>query len=180
MLDQKKSLNIKLSDFGSAKIFQKGADKLMDDVRGSAYYIAPEVLLSDGYNEKCDIWSIGVILYTLLAGRPPFEGSDVLEIIRKVRIGDYDLDIHELSKTSREAKDLIASLLTKDPAERITLEEALEHSWIKLYDQSDKDKEITMKALASLSKFNTQQKLQEAAITFIVGQLANKEDMIDL
>lgn len=133
MLDQKKSLNIKLSDFGNAKIFAMKSDKLMNDVRGSAYYIAPEVLLYE-YDEKCDIWSIGVILYTLLAGRPPFEGSDELEIIKKVREGIYELDIHELSKTSRDAKDLITSLLTIDPAGRITLDEALNHSWIKLYD----------------------------------------------
>jgi calcium-dependent protein kinase len=57
---------------------------------GTAYYIAPEVLTSD-YTEKCDIWSIGVILYVLLSGRPPFDGKDEREIERKVRIGNYDI-----------------------------------------------------------------------------------------
>ena len=180
MLDQRKSMNIKLSDFGSAKIFStQGETRLMDDVRGSAYYIAPEVLLSE-YDEKCDIWSIGVILYTLLAGRPPFEGSNELEIVKKVREGHYDLDIPELSKTSREAKDLIMRLLAYEPSERITLDMAMEHRWIKIHDQSEKDRDITIKALAALSQFNPQKKLQEAVITFIVGQLAEKDDMIDL
>ena len=71
-------------------------------------------------------------------------------------------------------------MLCYDPKQRISADDALKDQWIKLYDQSEHDHEITMQALISLCKFNTQQKLQEAVITFIVGQLASKEDMIDL
>lgn len=58
----------------------------MTQTYGTAYYIAPEVLNSE-YNEKCDVWSCGVILYILLSGRPPFDGSDDKEIVRAVKHG---------------------------------------------------------------------------------------------
>lgn len=72
-------------DFGTAAKFDP--EKKMNQTFGTAYYIAPEVLTTE-YNEKCDVWSIGVIMYILLQGRPPFDGKDDREIIKKVRVGD--------------------------------------------------------------------------------------------
>lgn len=114
----------------------------MKDCVGTPYYVAPEVLLAD-YDEKCDIWSVGVILYMLLSGYPPFTGDDELEIIKNVRVGHYDLNAPSMEHVSQDAKDLISSLLDYNPANRPSANEALQHAWIKLYDQSDKDLEIT-------------------------------------
>ena len=89
LLDSKNDNTIKVIDFGTSAKYTEG--EKMKQTFGTAYYIAPEVLTSE-YNEKCDVWSIGVILYILLSGRPPFDGKDDREIVRKVRIGHYDLN----------------------------------------------------------------------------------------
>lgn len=88
LLESKTKSNIKVIDFGTSSKFDP--NKKMKQTFGTAYYIAPEVLTSH-YNEKCDVWSIGVILYILLSGRPPFDGKDDKEIVKKVRIGYFEL-----------------------------------------------------------------------------------------
>ena len=86
LIDNKESLTIKLIDFGTSQRFED--EEKMELVLGTAYYIAPEVLKGE-YDEKCDVWSIGVILYILLSGEPPFPGGDDKEILRSVIQGKY-------------------------------------------------------------------------------------------
>jgi calcium-dependent protein kinase len=73
MLFEKDSLNLKIIDFGIA--VQKNGNNNLQERVGTPYYIAPEVLLKD-YDERCDIWSTGVIMYMMMAKRPPFRGND--------------------------------------------------------------------------------------------------------
>mmetsp|Transcript_44458 Transcript_44458/g.68052 ORF Transcript_44458/g.68052 Transcript_44458/m.68052 type:complete len:93 (-) Transcript_44458:572-850(-) len=84
---------------------------------GTAYYISPEVLAGD-YDESCDIWSAGVILYILLSGVPPFYGDTDPEIIEAVKSGVFTFDIDEFKDVSKEAKDLISKMLT-NPKKRL-------------------------------------------------------------
>ena len=100
-------LQVKLIDFGTAKIFEKGQSE--NRYVGSSYYMAPEVLKRK-YDEKCDLWSIGVILYILLTGRPPFDGNDDEEILKNVEIGVYDKTSYPFPSLSSYAKDLINKL----------------------------------------------------------------------
>lgn len=96
----------------------------MKKTHGTPYYIAPEVI-KENYNEKCDVWSCGVIMYILLSGVPPFNGSDDDEIMEKVQQGKFSFKKAIFSKVSDAAKNLIKRMLTKDVNKRITAEEAL-------------------------------------------------------
>lgn len=80
---------ITIIDFGTSAMFDP--EKKMSQKFGTPYYIAPEVL-KKSYNEKCDLWSIGVILYILLCGYPPFNGANDRQIIESVLKGKYTLD----------------------------------------------------------------------------------------
>ncbi len=119
---------IKIIDFGTAKVFEK--EKSEHLLIGSAYYIAPEVL-SRNYTELCDLWSCGVIMYILLTGRPPFNGINEEEIMKKIKEGEYDMSRYPWGVISDDAKDLIKGLLQLDPKKRYTAKEALEHKWFK-------------------------------------------------
>ena len=112
LLDSKNNNSIKVIDFGTSQKFDPA--RKMTQTYGTAYYIAPEVLQSE-YNEKCDVWSVGVILYILLSGRPPFDGSDDREIVKNVKIGNYSFSGSEWKNISREAIDFIKKMLTYDP-----------------------------------------------------------------
>ena len=79
----------------------------------------------------------------MLAGRPPFDGKNELETVKNVKKAKYNLSIPELNLVSPEAKNLISFMLMPDPSKRITADDALQHNWIKLYDQSEHDQEVT-------------------------------------
>lgn len=96
----------------------------MHQVYGTAYYIAPEVL-GGSYTEKCDLWSIGVILYVMLSGKPPFPGKNDELIIERVKEGNYTFPEKEWSQVTPEAKDLVRKLMEKDVKTRLSAAEAL-------------------------------------------------------
>lgn len=97
---------------------------------GTAYYIAPEVIKKN-YDEKCDIWSLGVILYILLCGYPPFSGDNDDEILAAVRNGNLVFDDEDWHSISAPAKDLIKKMLIMDPKERFGADQCLAHEWIR-------------------------------------------------
>ena len=97
-------------------------------------FLAPELLLKDPYvpvSTKADIWSVGVILYILLSGEPPFNGQTDEEIVEKIKIGEYTFDGPRWDEISAEAKDLIARILCKEE-DRISAGDAFQHPWFDL------------------------------------------------
>ena len=114
---------IKIVDFGISKIFDPSLSflkeeiddagnkfKKMSSVVGTMYFLSPEVLKGN-YNEKCDIWSLGIILYILLCGYPPFKGSNEKEIIKKISSLKFEFRQAEWKNISESAKNLISNML---------------------------------------------------------------------
>lgn len=180
-IDKKNNLlRIKVIDFGTAKLYEKG--KVERKIIGSSYYIAPEVL-NKNYTEKCDLWSCGVIMYILLAARAPFEGKTDQEIMARILTGKYDMTIPQLIKISSEAKQLITSLLTKDPSKRISAEEALNHVWFRKLEIKDKLNMITsdkMKYIHNLKSHKKNNILQSAALAYLVHNFTQLNSVQEL
>ena len=175
-LGGKKAMKIKIIDFGTAQRFDPTSGKKMEERYGTPYYIAPDVL-NKSYTEKCDIWSLGVILYILLVGYPPFNGSDDKKIIDAVKKGKYTLDEPEWDDVSEEAVDLVKRCLTYDVDKRISASEALDHPWFAKFAKVEKVKKSSAsKALTNLKNFRAGQKLKQATLTYIVSQLSTKEE----
>ena len=172
---------IKIADFGTSKMFEKGV--VQKKVVGSSYYIAPEVLKKH-YDEKCDIWSCGVIMYILLSGRPPFPGDSDREIMDKVAIGKYDLEESPFDQLSNAGKDLIKKLLVKDPKKRITASEALNHAWFKENKSKElfnriKDQSILKKLIKNLKAYHRDSIIQETALAYLVHNFPQMKDVVN-
>ena len=183
ILIEKKELNnysIKIIDFGTAKIYEK--NKSEKKVIGSSYYIAPEVL-TENYNEKCDLWSCGVILYILLSGKAPFSGKTDSIILEKIKIGKYNMDIKQFENISLEVKDLIQKLLEKNPKKRLTASNAIKHPWFKKLNIKseviENDIVKIQESLLNIKKYNPLLKLQQVVIAYLVHNIPQLQTIRD-
>ena len=120
--------DLKIADFGLATTLDTPEEKLFLRC-GSPGYVAPELLQEKGYNCKADIFSVGVIFYIILTGRPLFKGNTPEEILEKNMKCEYEFNDRQWETISPAAKDLTLKLLAEDPEMRITAKEALEHTW---------------------------------------------------
>ena len=124
---------VKISDFGASATYRplKGSreqkkpprgHQYMTEFVGSLYTVAPEVINQQVYDEKVDLWSIGVIMYMLLTGEPPFGGSNESEILKNIQTGFYNLEHPRIMRCTNEARDLLSKLLEFEPRKRISAE----------------------------------------------------------
>lgn len=124
--------SIRICDFGFAKQL-RGENGLLLTPCYTANFVAPEVLMQQGYDAACDIWSLGVLFYTMLAGYTPFANgpSDTPEeILLRIGNGKFSLSGGNWDNISDGAKDLLSHMLHMDPHQRYTTEQVLKHSWI--------------------------------------------------
>jgi len=119
---------IKIADFGFSKNF--GEDKLKTSC-GSPGYVAPEVLTNENYDNSVDMWSVGVIIYILLCGYPPFYADNAPALFKKIMEVKYDFEDPAWDNVSQEAKDLISHLLVKDPSKRYTAKQCAATAWVR-------------------------------------------------
>jgi calcium-dependent protein kinase len=166
---------IKIIDFGTS-IYIKN-EPLTQEL-GTIYYIAPEVF-KNNYNEKADIWSIGIILYTLLCGHPPFRGSKEEEIKNKIIKGKFEFPLKEWSKVSKEAIFFVNELLAYDPTKRPTAEKAICNQWLVKYLKSGVQEEniLDSNIIDNISKFHSAVTLQKASLAFITNHFGRTEEI---
>ena len=148
---------------------------------GSSYYIAPEVL-KQNYNEKCDTWSVGVLLYMTLVGRAPFDGKDDDEIIFKISNGNYNSKEPKLLEHSSEVRDLVSKLLKKDINKRLSAKEALNHPWFEKFGGRSLfcnfKKEDVEPYINNLFNYSFNSKIQQLVIAFLVHNLPSSESSV--
>lgn len=122
------NMNVKVGDFGLAALIENPGER-KKTICGTPNYIAPEVLFdtANGHSFEVDTWSIGVILYTLVVGRPPFQTKDVKTIYKRIRDNQYEFPTE--SQVSIEARELVQGILTPDPQQRPSLHEIIDHEF---------------------------------------------------
>ena len=165
--------HIKLIDIGLAK--RVIPNEVMNKPNGTPYYIAPEVL-KGSYTTQCDVWSMGVIMYIMLCGKPPFGGKANKDIINNVLHGEYSMKSEVWKQVSNESKDLIAKLLERSADIRLTSQEAFDHPWI----QSERDKEnnlveLNPEMIGNIESYINQNKLKQSTMTYIASRIPESQ-----
>ena len=177
---KEKLFNIKIIDFGTAKIFDRKHSQYK--IVGSSYYLAPEVL-NHSYNEKCDMWSAGVILYMLLCNVAPFDGNDDAEIMEKIKQGKFNKKDPRYANASKEIKDLIENLLEYDSNKRLTALEALHHPWFTVANSNmlfmNIEHEKIIEFIHNLVSYKISSKLQEMVMAYIIHNMPKPKESRD-
>ncbi|CAL9108921.1 calcium-dependent protein kinase 2-like [Musa acuminata AAA Group] len=171
LLNKEEDSPLKATDFGLSVFFKQG--EVFRDIVGSAYYIAPEVLKRK-YGPEADIWSIGVMLYILLCGVPPFWAESERGIFNAILQGEIDFVSDPWPNISSGAKDLVKKMLNSDPNQRLTAFDVLNHPWIK-EDGEAPDTPLDNTVLNRLKQFQAMNQFKKAALKVIAGCLSEEE-----
>jgi len=163
---------LKLIDFGFAKVWD--STTLMMASCGSIAYVSPDVLKGSGYTSKCDLWSLGVIVFMLLSGYPPFHGSEK-DIRGSITNGHVDWSHKSRWKNvSPTAVDFVKALLVKEPAARLDAKQALNHTWLKA-SQCAQAPTLGSDALRALRRYADGSRVKRAVLQLLAQELAPDE-----
>ncbi|KAJ6424610.1 hypothetical protein OIU84_025397 [Salix udensis] len=173
LLNKQENSPLKATDFGLSVFYKSG--EVFKDIVGSAYYIAPEVL-KRRYGPEADIWSVGVMLFILLSGVPPFWAESENGIFNAILRGHIDFTSDPWPSISPHAKDLVRKMLTSDPKQRMTAIQVLSHPWIK-EDGEAPDTPLDNAVLSRLKQFKAMNNFKKVALRVIAGYLSEEEIM---
>jgi len=164
---------VKLIDFGLSKFLGDNPEYKLTSFVGTALYVAPEVI-KGCYDERCDNWSLGVLMYVLLSGNPPFEGENPREVFHKISLGKYSMNGLEWRNISRQAKDLVSKLLVIDKEKRFSASQALKHEWFTSKFPSKPDR-ADPTVLNMFKNFRSGKKFKNEALKVMVNFLSEAE-----
>ncbi|XP_047316702.1 calcium-dependent protein kinase 17-like [Impatiens glandulifera] len=173
LLNKDEDAPLQATDFGLSVFYKQG--ELFKDIVGSAYYIAPEVLRRR-YGPEVDIWSVGVMLYILLSGVPPFWAESEHGIFNAILKAHVDFTSDPWPSISPGAKDLVKQMLNSDPKQRLTAFQVLNHPWIK-EDGEAPDTPLDNAVLGRLKQFKAMNNFKKVALRVIAGCLSEEEIM---
>lgn len=152
---------IKLADFGFAA--RCHTPKALTKQCGTPFFVSPEILMRQPYDQQSDMWSVGCIVFLLLSGNLPFMGRSQKELFRKIVSGKYEFDEDDWCDVSVEAKDMVIKLLVLDPDQRMSSTDALKHKWMKT--SNDRLQRMRLGGTSQrLATFNARMKLRSAMI----------------
>eukprot|EP00803_Ostreobium_quekettii_P003416 evm.model.scf_125.8 EVM.evm.TU.scf_125.8 scf_125:84167-97301(-) len=162
---------LKAIDFGLSVFFQEG--EVLEHIVGSPYYVAPEVLQKH-HGKELDIWSCGVILYILLSGTPPFNGRTEAQIFDSILKGSLDLESGPWPRISKGAKDCVQLMLCREPRERASASELLQHPWLK-EDGTASEEPLDHSIVSRIQHFSAMNKLKKEAFKVIATCMPKEE-----
>lgn len=164
--------DIKIIDFGLAKkSIEEGSGE--NTVLGSSYYVAPEVL-QNKYGLSCDIWSCGVILFMLLSGKPPFDGTSDMTIYQQILKTKYSTSGPEWERVSEEAKEFVELLLNPDSKNRISAQATLEHPWLNKRGDHETQK-VERKVMKRLKQYTHANKIVKETMSVLIKTMKQDE-----
>lgn len=143
--------NVKLGDFGLAKQLQN-QDKLAETWVGTPYYMAPEMINEESYDEKCDIWSLGCLLYEMATLHPPFEAKSVVSLGKKIVSGKF---APIPSRYSADLQNVVSSMLSTNSSARPRVSQLLQHPALRYYVREGR---LTVREYKSLTYISARHK----------------------